>query len=241
MVNIIAKLFKAGSGDTLRRFNQASVIKRMLPKEMGYVCELGCGHAGPLYSYWLINRASKYVGVDGYKPNIELARQRHSSKSGVTFLLSDVTSVKEIPNESCDVLVSTEFLEHVDDDGKMIQEMIRILKPGGIAVLSTPLIYSENTTPQIKKTTAIDPNRFEEHKVEGFVERILVDKLERNGFVITGKQYCFYWPARFGLSMGQHFFTVIVALSLSLLDRIFAALRCGKPYDIILLMKRKVE
>ncbi len=39
---------------------------------------------------------------------------------------------------SFDLVIANHVLEHVDDDGKALKEIFRILRPGGMAVLQTP-------------------------------------------------------------------------------------------------------
>ena len=51
-----------------------------------------------------------------------------------------VGSILEIPfkDNSFDIIVSSEVIEHVPDPYKAIQELFRVLKPGGTLVLTTP-------------------------------------------------------------------------------------------------------
>jgi SAM-dependent methyltransferase len=49
----------------------------------------------------------------------------------------------EIPSESFDQIVCSDVIEHVADPGELIGEILRILRPGGSAVISTPIRYTE--------------------------------------------------------------------------------------------------
>jgi 2-polyprenyl-3-methyl-5-hydroxy-6-metoxy-1,4-benzoquinol methylase len=51
-----------------------------------------------------------------------------------------VGSILEIPfeNNTFDIVVSSEVIEHVPDPYKAMQELFRVLKPGGTLVLTTP-------------------------------------------------------------------------------------------------------
>jgi len=44
-----------------------------------------------------------------------------------------------LPDESYDLIICNHVLEHVDD-GKAVAEFYRMLKPGGVALLSTPVV-----------------------------------------------------------------------------------------------------
>lgn len=43
-----------------------------------------------------------------------------------------------LPSESVDVIVALNVLEHIEDDTGAMQQMLRVLKPGGVAVLEIP-------------------------------------------------------------------------------------------------------
>jgi predicted SAM-dependent methyltransferase len=51
---------------------------------------------------------------------------------------SDILSIP-VPDESIDVVLCTEVLEHVPEPISVIREFVRLLKPGGIMILTAPL------------------------------------------------------------------------------------------------------
>ncbi|MEA3504407.1 MAG: methyltransferase domain-containing protein, partial [Bacteroidota bacterium] len=50
----------------------------------------------------------------------------------------DITNIK-YKDDEFDVLICNHVLEHVDDDEKALQEIYRVLKPGGWAILQVPI------------------------------------------------------------------------------------------------------
>lgn len=52
--------------------------------------------------------------------------------------ISDITEIP-VPNQSFDVILCTEVLEHVPEPIQAVAEIARILKPGGVAILTAPL------------------------------------------------------------------------------------------------------
>ncbi len=57
----------------------------------------------------------------------------------------DVTAI-DLPNESFDVILCNHVLEHIPDDRLAMSEILRVLKPGGWAVLQVPIALNLETT-----------------------------------------------------------------------------------------------
>jgi SAM-dependent methyltransferase len=50
----------------------------------------------------------------------------------------DLPPLNGLPDNSFDCVVSFQVIEHIHDDGFFLQEIHRVLKPGGIALITTP-------------------------------------------------------------------------------------------------------
>lgn len=75
--------------------------------------------------------ASDYVTADLFMPGADLA--------------IDIEAMPEVADARFDLVICIHVLEHVDD-AKALREIRRILRPGGTAVLSVPLIEGMDTT-----------------------------------------------------------------------------------------------
>jgi ubiquinone/menaquinone biosynthesis C-methylase UbiE len=97
----------------------------------------GCGYG----SAHLFDKGAKMVvGGDIYVPAIEAARKFYM-KPGVEFLVLDATKLPFADN-SFEVVVSMETIEHLEQYRDYLRECRRVLKPGGIFICSTPNRYS---------------------------------------------------------------------------------------------------
>jgi SAM-dependent methyltransferase len=52
----------------------------------------------------------------------------------------------DLPNDSFDYIICHRVIEHVPDDRRAMREIFRILKPGGVAIISVPISYSLSKT-----------------------------------------------------------------------------------------------
>ncbi len=71
---------------------------------------------------------------------------------GVTHRV-DITRVP-LPDASYDVVIAHHVLEHIPDDRQAMHELFRLLKPGGVAVLSVPLNATRQDTYENAAVTA---------------------------------------------------------------------------------------
>lgn len=97
------------------------------------VLDIACGEG---YGTHLLSTvAASVVGIDISAEVIDHARSRYGDK--VTFSVGSCTSIP-LPDASMDAVVSFETLEHVAEHEEMLAEVKRVLRPGGILILSTP-------------------------------------------------------------------------------------------------------
>ncbi len=102
------------------------------------VLDLGCGD-GVLSS--MISRSAGYVvGVDSNQLAISFAQEnlRKKNLDGIFH-----TSTDSLLDHSFDRIVCTEVIEHVSEPNKLLTEIQRLIKPEGLAVISTPIRLTE--------------------------------------------------------------------------------------------------
>ncbi|MFT4505377.1 glycosyltransferase [Caballeronia sp. 15711] len=91
----------------------------------------------------LARTAGSVVGVDISDKAIAHAQQRYQTEK-LRFELGSAVSIP-LPDASVDLVVSFETIEHHDQHEKMLGEIRRVLRPGGLLVMSSPdrRVYSE--------------------------------------------------------------------------------------------------
>jgi SAM-dependent methyltransferase len=78
------------------------------------------------------------IGLDDHAESLALAAPRLAAV-GARVMHSTLDSVA-LPSHSATVVTLLDVLEHLDDDEAAVREMTRILKPGGLMVVTVPAL-----------------------------------------------------------------------------------------------------
>jgi len=100
------------------------------------VLEVGCGRGFYLKTLKTVWPDLVITGVDVNQNYLDVARG-YLGDLGVGLIRGDATDLPFTDN-SFDRIIATEVLEHIPDDQKVVSEMYRVLKPGGIAMVTVP-------------------------------------------------------------------------------------------------------
>src|SRR6185436_9781775 len=97
--------------------------------------DIGCG-AGTQSRLWA-KRGHRVFGLDVNGPLIQLARERaREAGYNINFEVGTATALPWL-DQSIDVCIMPELLEHVSDWNSCIKEAARVVRPGGLLYLST--------------------------------------------------------------------------------------------------------
>lgn len=97
----------------------------------GHVLELGTGDGYGLSE--LSPRVTRLITIDKYKPSRQM-----QSFHNVEYRQSRFPPFQDIVDESMDYVVSFLTIEHIKNDNLFVQEIKRVLKKGGKAIITTP-------------------------------------------------------------------------------------------------------
>ena len=105
------------------------------PYVKGDLLELGCGEGRGVEL--LSPLAQSYLALDKIQEVIDRLKEKHPK---VDFQQAVFPPFQTLENDSFDSVVSFQVIEHIKDDKSFLKEIYRVLKPGGVAVLTTPNI-----------------------------------------------------------------------------------------------------
>ncbi len=105
------------------------------------VVDLGCGEGYGAHRLSLVARSVRAVDLSAEA--VAAARVRYAAPQ-LSFLVADATRTG-LADASADLVVAFEIYEHLEDPGALLAEAHRLLRPGGLLLVSTPnrAIYSE--------------------------------------------------------------------------------------------------
>ncbi|HEY5917380.1 MAG TPA: methyltransferase domain-containing protein [Chryseolinea sp.] len=99
----------------------------------GDILEIGCGEGRGVAT--LLERVNSFTAVDKIKEAIEELQKRFPSGKFISMNLPPLTSLGD---NTYDFVISFQVIEHIENDALYLKEIHRVLKPGGMALLTTP-------------------------------------------------------------------------------------------------------
>jgi 2-polyprenyl-3-methyl-5-hydroxy-6-metoxy-1,4-benzoquinol methylase len=99
----------------------------------GDVLEVGCGEGRGIGV--LTKKAGSFTAVDKIEPVLNDLQKKYPAAK---FISMNIPPLAGLANNAYDVVVSFQVIEHIADDSLFLSEIHRVLKPGGIALVTTP-------------------------------------------------------------------------------------------------------
>jgi SAM-dependent methyltransferase len=125
-------MFERGVEDSINN------LLALLPNDPSAFClDLGCGDGKWVLIFGNHLGTRHIVGIEG---SDVLARR--ALTRGITVLVADLYNRFPLRDASFDVVISNYSLEHLARTGQFVQEIYRVLRPHGIAVISTDNLSS---------------------------------------------------------------------------------------------------
>jgi SAM-dependent methyltransferase len=99
----------------------------------GDVLEVGCGEGRGIGL--VLPKAKSYSAIDKIEPVIAKLRTKYPTGK---FYSGNIPPLSPFDDNSFDVVITFQVIEHIGDDFNFLKEIHRVLRPGGLAIITTP-------------------------------------------------------------------------------------------------------
>jgi len=170
-----------------------TVLKLLSAGEGERILDIGCGNARDIAM--ILESGARIVGIDISEGMVSEARLdlEELGFEDIDLQVGDATHLG-FPNDEFDKVLCSEVIEHIPDAEKALSEIWRVLKPGGLVVLSTPNPKSWYGFDRYVIWEKILRKKWNHPFDEWRSMSELLSMLEGKGFMIKGKAGACYIP-----------------------------------------------
>tara|TARA_B100001113_G_scaffold97541_1_gene78488 strand:+ start:6366 stop:7070 length:705 start_codon:yes stop_codon:yes gene_type:complete len=173
--------------------------------QKGIMLDVGCGEGRHIFGIMQDYPLMKCIGLDMDKESLEKAEEGYEyfksiSEAGAQFLKGSAYSLP-FPDESIDLIVCSEVLEHLHEYNDAVKEIHRVLKPGGKFYASVPASWPEKICWKLSKEYQNQPGGH----LRIFSQSKLISEIKESGFKFLSSEKfhsihspywwlrCFFW------------------------------------------------
>jgi ubiquinone/menaquinone biosynthesis C-methylase UbiE len=146
-------------------------------KKTGLLLDIGVGTG--LFMEIAAKRGFEVFGLDVSEYAIKNVAKRLKIKSGNKLIVSEFSS-KTFPSGFFDVVNLRHSIEHVTDPEKLLGNVFRVLKPGGVVTIATPNSFGWHA----KIYRDLWPHWSVPYHIQFFSKRSLNELVKKTGFAI---------------------------------------------------------
>jgi ubiquinone/menaquinone biosynthesis C-methylase UbiE len=118
-------------------------------------------------SHYLAEKAKSVIGVDIFMDAVNFAKSKYISKN-LEYRNGSCAAIP-LTDHSVDVVVSFETIEHHTLHEEMFSEIKRVLRPGGLLIISSPDKHNYSDAPNFKNEFHV--KELYKHEFEGLVKK----------------------------------------------------------------------
>jgi SAM-dependent methyltransferase len=179
---------------------------------------LDAGSGFGQYAYYVSRLSANYSvkGIDLKQDEIDICNRFFAGKGnspGIIFDYADLTTFTE-PDQH-DLILCVDVLEHIQDDVKVMENLFKSLKKGGMLIISTPSDQGGSDVHEHGDDSFID-----EHVRDGYSVIEIEKKLQKAGFRRIESMFSYGKPGQLSwrlsmkypirmLNLGKVFFVVL--------------------------------
>lgn len=116
------------------------LLNRVRLESPAEVLDIGCGPGNSTAELWRRFPNARILGVDSSKNMIGAAAEQYPE---LEFAVCDASSDLPALGRKFDLFFSNACIQWVPEHGRLIPEMMKILRPGGVLAVQTPMNYEE--------------------------------------------------------------------------------------------------
>jgi SAM-dependent methyltransferase len=117
-------------------------LARVAPRAHGRLLDVGCGEKP--FEHLFLPHVTSYTGIE-YEPTFRLTETARRARSVVDMTYDG----QRLPfsDGEFDTVLSFQVLEHTPHPAELVMEMSRVLRPGGVLLLSAPFSFRLHEEP----------------------------------------------------------------------------------------------
>ena len=183
-------------------------FKKYTLNHNGSMLDVGCGEGRHIFGVMQEYPMMKCVGLDMDDDSLKKAEEGYSyfesiSEVGAEFIKGSAYSLP-FPDNTFDLIVCSEVLEHLHEYNDAVIEINRVLKPGGKFFASVPAFWPEKICWYLSKEYQNQPGGH----LRIFDQKKLVHEIESRGFIFLSSEKfhsihspywwlrCFFWKSQ---------------------------------------------
>jgi len=128
-------------------------LSKISPLTGRTVLDVGCGNGIQGLHISQDHKPGKYIGIDISPQNIKIAKNilRENESENMVFHIDNAQEIANIDDNSIDVVINIESALHYPDKMRFLNEIYRVLKPGGEFMIADVLVRKQQKSPDQDK------------------------------------------------------------------------------------------
>jgi 2-polyprenyl-3-methyl-5-hydroxy-6-metoxy-1,4-benzoquinol methylase len=148
---------------------------------------LGTGEGD--YDHMIAGQCEQLVACDINEADIEYAKALNADVGNIAYRIEDALNLS-FEDNSFGLIISVDVIEHVGQPERMLEEISRVLKPGGIAMITFPSLKFPITYDPINRILSWFGNKKIPQGAYAFGHEYLIDPVDFNT-----------WSGRYGMEV----------------------------------------
>jgi SAM-dependent methyltransferase len=155
-------------------------------------CACGLGYGSAILAAQ--SGGARFIGVDIDPGSSDYARAHFGQQYGVEYVTASATDLAFLDDDSVDLLVSFETIEHLEDYAGFFAEAVRVLRPDGRIIASVPNLWVDETgnDPNPYHFHAFDYAKFRDLMAAHFLLEERYEQTAPGGFKLAGAPRTLY-------------------------------------------------